>query len=67
MRKTSVIKVADDMSIVCNCWRYGLRCGAVIKMARLVAYTTKLLVHYKWDSLLWGYLRYLWVPERSWR
>ena len=65
MKATSVIKAADGMTVILNYWRYCLRRSAATKVVKLVAYTIKLLVYHKWNSLLWGYLRYLWIPEKE--
>ncbi len=65
MKATSVIKVADGMTVILNYWRYGQHRSAAAKVVKLVAYTVKLLVSHEWDSLLWGYLRYLWAPGKE--
>ena len=64
MKDRPVIRVADDMALILDYWRSGLRRGAVVKLAQLMAYTTKLLVTHRWDRLLWGYLGCLWSVER---
>lgn len=65
MEATSVIKVADNMAVICNYWRHGLRRSAATKMVKLVAYIVKLLVYHKWGSFLWEYLQYLWTPGKE--
>ncbi len=64
MRNKPVIRVADDVTVIRDYWRYGLRRGAVIKLAQLIAYTAKLLVSHRWDRFLWEYLGCLWSVER---
>lgn len=64
MRCRPIIRVADDVTVVSDCWHHGLRRGAVIKLAQLIAYTAKLLVSHRWDRLLWGYLGCMWSVER---
>lgn len=64
MRSRPVIRVADDMALIFDYWHHGIRRGAVIKLAQLIAYTAKLLVSHRWNRLLWGYLGYLWTVGR---
>ena len=61
----NVLQVADGMTVIHDYWRLGLRRGAAIKFAQLLGYTARLLVCRRWDSLLWGYLGYLWTTERG--
>lgn len=65
MKATSVIKVADNMIVIRNYWRYGLCRSAATKVVKLIAYTVKLLVYHRWDYLLMGYLRFLWIPRKN--
>ena len=65
MRSRPVIRIADDMTAILSCWRYGLRRSAVAKLLQLAVYTVKLVFNHKWDWLLWGYLGCLWSVERG--